>query len=241
MRCWLSFTQPELLSALPDEAEPWSGVRAIKPWGNPAEIGEVDTSMIIRIAEGQLQTRFGTFLEILYYDGQKESIALVMGNAEQGEDVLCRIHSHCLSAHVFNSIECDCREQMEMAQALIEQKGSGVIIWLDQEGRGNGHLALVRSRSLQERGLSQTAAYTTLGYEADARTYTRAAEILQDLGVKSVVLMSNSPQKIDSLQAAGINISGTQQLLLDPGANERLRRIYEDKIQQGHRMNFKPA
>jgi GTP cyclohydrolase II len=195
--------------------------------------------MIVRIAEGPLRTKFGTFLEILYYDGQTESIALVMGHVEQGEDVFCRIHSHCLSAHVFNSIECDCREQMEMAQSLIEHKGSGVIIWLDQEGRGNGHLALVSSRALQEQGLSQTEAYTTLGYEADARTYTRAAEILQDLAVQSVMLMSNSPQKVDSLQAAGINISGTQQLLLDPGANQSLRRRYEDKIRQGHRMHFK--
>jgi GTP cyclohydrolase II len=195
--------------------------------------------MIVRIAEGLLCTKFGTFLEILYYDGQTDSIALVMGNVEQGQDVLCRIHSHCLSAHVFNSIECDCREQMEMAQRLIEHKGSGVIIWLDQEGRGNGHLALVRSRALQARGLSQTKAYVTLGYEADARTYTRAAEILQDLAVQSVMLMSNSPQKADSLRAAGINISGTQPLLLDPGANESLRRRYEDKIGQGHRLNFK--
>jgi len=75
--------------------------------------------MIVRIAEGPLRTKFGMFLEILYYDGQTESIALVMGNVEQGKDVLCRIHSQCLSAHVFNSIECDCREQMAMAQCLI--------------------------------------------------------------------------------------------------------------------------
>src|SRR5262245_14803076 len=104
--------------------------------------------MIIRIAEGQLRTRFGTFWEILYYDGQQEMIALVMGNVRHGEEVLCRLHSHCLAGHVFNSIECDCREQMERAQALIEQRGAGVIIWLDQEGRGNGHLALLRSRAL---------------------------------------------------------------------------------------------
>jgi GTP cyclohydrolase II len=121
---------------------------------------------------------------------------------------------------------------------LIEQKGSGVIIWLDQEGRGNGHLALVRSRALHARGLSQTEAYIALGYEADARTYTRAAEILQDLTVQSVRLLSNSPEKVDSLRAAGINISGTQPLLLDPGTNERLRRIYEDKIRRKHRLDF---
>src|SRR5262245_60734346 len=112
--------------------------------------------MIIRIAEGQLHTKFGTFLEILYYDGQQEMIAIVMGNVQHGEEVLCRIHSHCLAAHVFNSIDCDCREQMESAQALIEQRGVGVIIWLDQEGRGNGHLALMRSRALQEQDRKST-------------------------------------------------------------------------------------
>lgn len=194
--------------------------------------------MIIRIAEGRLRTKFGTFLEILYYDGQQELIALVMGNVQHGEEVLCRLHSHCLAAHVFNSIECDCREQMEIAQALIEQRGVGVIIWLDQEGRGNGHLALMRSRALQEQGMSQTAAYVALGYEADARRYTRAAEILHDLGVKAVRLMTNSPHKVAALQAAGINIAGTQPLVLDPGTNEKLRQSYEDKMARGYRLDL---
>ena len=89
---------------------------------------------------------------------------------------------------------------------MIEQQGAGVIIWLDQEGRGNGHLALLRSRALQAQGLSQTEAYVQLGYAADARQYASAAAILQELGVKSVVLMTNSPHKTDSLQAAGITI-----------------------------------
>jgi GTP cyclohydrolase II len=194
--------------------------------------------MIIRIAEGQLHTQYGSFLEILYYDGQQEMIAIVMGHVYDGEEVLCRIHSHCVAAHVFNSVDCDCREQMQVAQALVEQRGAGVIIWLDQEGRGNGHLALMRSRALQEQGLSQTEAYVSLGYEADGRRYNRAAEILRDLGVKSVQLMTNSPQKVAGLQAAGITITGTQPLVLDPGANERLRRTYEDKIARGYRIDL---
>jgi GTP cyclohydrolase II len=194
--------------------------------------------MIIRLAEGYLRTKFGTFLEILYYDGHKESSAIVMGEVQQRDNVLCRLHSHCVAAHIFNSIECDCREQMEIAQALIEQQGAGVIIWLDQEGRGNGHLALVRSRALQAQGLSQTEAYVQLGYAADARQYASAAAILQDLGVKSVVLMTNSPHKIESLQAAGITVSGNQPVALDLSANERLRQFYEDKIAQGHRIHL---
>jgi GTP cyclohydrolase II len=194
--------------------------------------------MIIRLAEAPLRTRFGTFLEILYYDGQQESIAIVMGDVRQRDNVLCRLHSHCVSAHLFNSIDCDCREQMELAQAMIEQQGAGVIIWLDQEGRGNGHLALLRSRALQAQGLSQTEAYVQLGYAADARQYTSAAAILQDLGVQSVVLMTNSPHKIGSLQTAGITIAGTCPLILEAEASDRLRGFYKDKIAQGHRIDL---
>jgi 3,4-dihydroxy 2-butanone 4-phosphate synthase/GTP cyclohydrolase II len=128
---------------------------------------------------------------------------------------------------------------MQAAQALVEARGVGVIIWLDQEGRGNGHLALMCSRALQEQGLSQTEAYVRLGYEADARRYTRAAEILRDLGVKSIRLMTNSPQKVAGLRAAGINIAGTQALVVDPGANDRLRRSYEDKVSRGHRIDLR--
>src|SRR6266446_8560621 len=197
--------------------------------------------MIIRLAEGYLRTKFGTFLEILYYDGQKESIAIVMGDVRGQDHVLCRLHSHCVAAHIFNSIECDCREQMELAQAMIEQQGAGVIIWLDQDGRANGHLALVRSRALQEQGLSQTEAYVQLGYAADARQYTSAAAILQDLDVKSVVLITNSPHKVQNLQEAGISIVGTKPLALDVEASDRLRGFYEDKIAQGHRIDLRQA
>ena len=84
--------------------------------------------MIIRLAEGTLPTRFGTFQEVLYYDGQHESIALLMGEIAEGQEVLCRVHSSCLAAHVFNSVECDCREQMALAQAVIAQEGRGLII-----------------------------------------------------------------------------------------------------------------
>jgi GTP cyclohydrolase II len=192
--------------------------------------------MIIRLAEGLLHTLFGTFRELLYYDGQQESIALAMGEVAQGQDVFCRLHSQCLAAHLFNSLECDCREQMALAQALIEQQGCGLIIWLNQEGRGHGHLALMRSRALQAQGWSQTEAYHRLGYTADARQYTSAAGILRDLGVDSITLLTNSPQKVEGLQAAGIHISGTHPLVVDPGTNERLRRRYAEKRQQGHRI-----
>lgn len=198
--------------------------------------------MVIRLAEAPLRTKFGTFQEILYYDGQHESLAIVMGEVRGQEQVLCRLHSHCVSAHLFNSIECDCREQMDIAQAMIEQAGAGVIIWLDQDGRGNGHLALLQSRALQQRqDVPQTEAYVQLGYAADARQYTSAAAIVRELGLRSVVLMTNSPRKIDGLQSAGIPIVGTRSVALDPGTDQHLQRFYADKRAQGHHLPFSPA
>jgi GTP cyclohydrolase II len=168
--------------------------------------------MIIRLAERELKTKFGTFTEILYYDGQKESIALVFGNVESGENVLCRIHSHCVGAHVFNSIECDCREQMEASQSMIEQAGLGVVIWLDQEGKGNGHLALMQSIPYKKAGSPQAEAYVKAGFKPDDRSYRAAAEILSDLKVSSIVLLANGADKADDLRNESIVVSEVRPL-----------------------------
>lgn len=172
--------------------------------------------MIRRLAERELKTKFGTFTEILYYDGQKESIAIVMGEVGDGENILCRVHSHCIGAHVFNSIECACREEMEVAQAMIQQEGRGVIIWLDQEGKGNGHLALMQSIPFKKE-FGQAEAYVRAGYKADARTYEPAAQILSDLNIKSIVLLANATSKADDLQKEGIVVSSTRLLFDQPG------------------------
>lgn len=165
--------------------------------------------MIKRLGSRELKTKFGTFTEILYYDGQREAIALVMGDVAGGEDVLCRVHSHCIGAHVFNSIECTCREEMESAQRLIEDAGRGVIIWLDQEGKGNGHLALIESIPFK-REHGQARAYEMAGYRADARDYRPAAQMLNDLGVRSIVLMANSESKANDLRSESVIVSSIQ-------------------------------
>jgi GTP cyclohydrolase II len=165
--------------------------------------------MNIRLSERDLRTKFGTFTEVLYYDGQAESIALVMGDVENGENILCRIHSHCIGAHVFNSVECTCREEMDGAQAIIEREGRGLIIWLDQEGKGNGHLALMESIPYKKE-FGQADAYVKAGYEADARSYRPAAEVLKGLKVRSIILLSNSSEKVDDLQKVNINVTGIQ-------------------------------
>ncbi|HQZ98265.1 MAG TPA: hypothetical protein PLP21_18240 [Pyrinomonadaceae bacterium] len=166
--------------------------------------------MNIRLADRELQTKFGNFSEVLYYDGICESIALVMGEVEGREGVLCRIHSACIGGHVFNSIECECADEMAAAQAAIERAGSGVIIYLDQEGKGNGHLALMKSIPFKKAGLSQADAYKKAGFEADARSFRPAAEILADMKVKSVVLLTNNPEKAEDLRRASINVAGTK-------------------------------
>lgn len=166
--------------------------------------------MIVTLAEGNLKTRFGEYHEVLFYNGQKESIALIMGDVNEAENVLCRIHSSCLFGHAFNSIECDCREQMEISQQLIQQEGQGVIIWLDQEGKGNGHFALLKSVEHKRLGLAQADAYEAVGFKRDARDYTQAAEILQALGVKSIRMLTNNPKKVDTLTQHGISVVGTQ-------------------------------
>jgi GTP cyclohydrolase II len=168
--------------------------------------------MIFKLTERGLQTKYGTFREILYYDGQKESIALVMGNIENEENLICRIHSACVSGHVFNSIECECQQEMEAAQSAIQKAGKGVIIYLEQEGKGNGHLALMASIPYKKAGMKQSEAYEKAGFEKDARSFRPAAEILKDLQIKSIVLLTDNIGKADDLQKFGILVSKIQNL-----------------------------
>ena len=167
------------------------------------------TEMIKRLAERELKTKFGTFTEVLYYDGQRESIAIVMGGVANGDDVLCRVHSHCIGAHIFNSVECTCREEMAAAQAAIESEGRGVIIWLDQEAKGNGHLALIESIPFKKEH-GQARAYEMAGYKADARDYRAAAQILNELGVRSIVLLADSAEKAVELKKESVVVSETR-------------------------------
>jgi GTP cyclohydrolase II len=194
--------------------------------------------MIHLLAQGSLNTKYGEFTEYLFYDGQSESIAVVRGEVANAADVLCRIHSHCVPAHVFNSIECDCREQLELAQQKIADEGRGVIVWLDQPGKGNGHMAELLSAQFRAEGVPQTEAYVRLGYQKDARSFVRAAEIIKYLGVSSVRLMTNNPAKLNSLTEYGVDVSGTVELFIEPD-NADLRRTYLDKIEnQNHSIRM---
>jgi len=168
--------------------------------------------MIVKLAEGNLKTKYGVFQEALYYDGQKEAIAFFMGNLENGEAVLCRVHSSCIFGHYFNSIECDCQEQMDISQQLIQQEGRGIIILLDQEGKGNGHFALLNSVHYKRQGVKQADAYEAVGFKKDARDFSSAAKILKNLGVKSIMMLTDNSKKVETLRQYGIEVLGTKSI-----------------------------
>lgn len=170
--------------------------------------------MIVQLAEGTIKTKYGLYREILYYDGIKESHALVMGQVSGKENVLVRVHSSCIFAHHFNSIECDCREQMAISQQLIEREGRGIVIWLDQEGKGNGHYALLNSLPLKKEGMSQANAYKTIGFKEDSRDFGAAAKILKKLEVTSVKMITSNINKTKTLTDLGIKVVGTQPTVL---------------------------
>lgn len=175
--------------------------------------------MIVKLAEGNLKTKFGEFHEILFYDGQNESIALIMGKVEGEEDVLCRIHSSCIFGHYFNSIECDCQEQMTLSQQLIQKRGKGIIILLDQEGKGNGHFALLKSVEFKRKGMKQADAYHAAGFKRDARDFSSAGKILNQIGVKSIRMLTENADKIKMISQFGIEVTGIEPLTNNESTN----------------------
>ena len=170
--------------------------------------------MIVRLAEGRLRTKYGEWQEALYYDGQKETIAFFQGELRDQEEVLCRLHSSCIFGHYFNSVECDCQEQLDVSMQLIQRAGQGVIILLDQEGKGNGHFALLNSVAHKRKGVAQADAYEAVGFKRDNRDFSAAAKILQDLGVASVKMLTGNKNKIGTLEQHGVSVKGIQSIQL---------------------------
>ncbi len=139
---------------------------------------------------------------------EREHVALVAGDISQlaGEDVLCRVHSECWTGETMHSMKCDCREQLDRALAAIIERGRGVVIYLRQEGRGIGLGNKIRAYALQEQGADTVEANLELGFAADLRSYELAAKMLGDLGVRSVELMTNNPEKMAGLELEGVHV-----------------------------------
>ncbi len=164
--------------------------------------------MIERYAETRLPTHFGDFRCLIYRDRNgKEHMAMVKGDIQGKSDVLCRIHSECLTGEVFASTKCDCKSQLDLALEKISAKNEGVVIYMRDEGRGIGLGNKIRAYGLQEQGADTVDANRMLGLPDDTRDYTFAAEILKDLHISSVCLMTNNPLKVNGLKNGGIEVS----------------------------------
>lgn len=171
--------------------------------------GLAPDALVRRYSETQLPTEHGVFRCVVYRDRQgREHVALVAGDVAGRNDVLCRVHSECLTGEAFGSVKCDCKTQLDRALERIAKAGCGVLLYLRQEGRGIGLGDKIRAYALQETaGLDTVDANRHLGLADDLRNYHGAATMLRDLGVESVALMTNNPLKVDGLNAGGVRVS----------------------------------
>lgn len=171
----------------------------------------MNSSSVSQVATADFPTRWGQFRIFGFKaagengTAQEEAVALMMGDVHSSAP-LVRIHSQCLTGDVFGSLRCDCRQQLEMALAMIAERGAGILIYEQQEGRGIGLMAKLRAYELQDEGLDTVEANEKLGFKADHREFALPAEILRHMGVTQVRLLSNNPDKVAALERAGIKV-----------------------------------
>jgi len=194
--------------------------------------------LVERVVATRLPTAFGDF-EVVGYRSlvdDKHHVALVKGDVDGLADVLVRVHSECLTGDVFHSLRCDCGDQLESALAMVENEGRGVILYLAQEGRGIGLLNKLRAYKLQEEGLDTVDANLRLGLPADLRDYGIGAQILVDLGLSSIRILTNNPKKIRGLEGYGLSVSEQIPIVHTPNPhNEAYLRAKAERM--GHTLH----
>jgi 3,4-dihydroxy 2-butanone 4-phosphate synthase / GTP cyclohydrolase II len=194
--------------------------------------------LVERVVSTRLPTAFGEFAAVGYRSlvDDKHHLAMVKGDVRGKDDVLVRVHSECLTGDVFHSLRCDCGEQLEAALAMIEHEGAGVLLYLSQEGRGIGLLNKLRAYKLQEDGLDTVDANLKLGLPADLRDYGIGAQILVDLGLTSIRILTNNPRKIHGLEGYGLSVVDQVPIQAVPNRyNEEYLRTKRDRL--GHTLH----
>jgi 3,4-dihydroxy 2-butanone 4-phosphate synthase/GTP cyclohydrolase II len=195
--------------------------------------------LVERVTSVQLPTAYGRFDCVAFREvlTGKHHVALVKGDVAGANDVLVRVHSECLTGDVFHSLRCDCGEQLEIALERIDREQRGVLLYLSQEGRGIGLLAKLRAYELQEQGRDTVDANLELGYPVDAREYLIGAQILADLGLTSIRILTNNPKKIVGLESFGLRVVAQEPIEVPPNA-ENARYLQAKRDRMGHTLRL---
>ena len=198
--------------------------------------------LVDRVTVTKMPTKYGEFMAYGYVNrlNGEHHVALVKGDIGDGKDVLCRVHSECLTGDVFGSLRCDCGQQFAAAMSQIEQEGRGILLYMRQEGRGIGLINKLRAYELQEQGMDTLEANLALGFAGDEREYYIGAQILRDLGVKTLNLLTNNPDKVYQLEEFGMEITERKPIQMKATAHD-LFYLKTKQQRMGHILNYETA